>query len=312
MIGEFLLPALNIAVQEIAWRTLPGGWRPPNRSEMEKRVIQDRLGRRSRFRRMPSGKRLFLTDRDVAILQSLHRYRFLRTTQLVALLQPKSEKRFIERLGDLYHEAGLIDRPAAQWHRFDARYQPIVYELSSKGMSLLENSSELPLRAVTFSVGGRRSPVPQFEHAMMIVDTLVTVELEARDTSSQRFVPVDEILTRMPTRSLDRSAPKHPLAVPTTIRPNLHIPSLTKPMMTHLIPDALYGIEHLIDGEKRYRFYALECEYKSPRRRSTARLSSTALKRSAYDTFIAERGYREAWGIPNLDIRIIDRAAGNR
>ncbi|WP_127520012.1 replication-relaxation family protein [Mesorhizobium sp. Z1-4] len=271
------------------------------------KLAKDSIGRRTRFRRVARGKRLFFTERDLAILQLLHRYRYLRATQLASLLQPQSQNRFIERLGDLYHEAGLINRPTAQWRRFDARYQPIVYELSSKGLALLYSQGEPPPRAVTFSVGAKVSPAPQFEHAMMIVDALVEAELETRKAPGQRFVPVDEILERLPARSADRGAPRHPLAAPVTIRPNPHMPSATKPMATHLIPDALYGIEHLIDGEKRYRFYALECEFKNPHRRSTTRLSSTALKRAAYEAFIAERGFRKAWGIPNLEVRVIKR-----
>ena len=274
---------------------------------MQQPTAREHISRRSRFRRLPRGKRLLLTARDHAILHLLHRYRYLRATQLVALLRPKSAKRFIERLGDLYHEAGLVDRPSAQWRRFDARYQPIVYELTKKGLALLEWQGTWPSRAVTFSVGATVSAAPQFEHAMMIVDALVGAELETRKAPGQRFVPVDEILKRMPARSADRGAPRHPLAAPVTIRPNPHMPSATKSMATHLIPDALYGIEHLIDGEKRYRFYALECEFKNPHRRSTTHLSSTALKRAAYEEFIAERGFRKAWGIPNLEVRVIKR-----
>ena len=271
------------------------------------KLAKDSIGRRTRFRRVARGKRLFFTERDLAILQLLYRYRYLRAAQLASLLQPKSQKRFIERLGDLYHETGLINRPTAQWRRFDARYQPIVYELSSKALALLDSQGEPPPRAVTFSIGGRHNPAPQFEHAMMIVDALVEAQLETRKAPGQRFVPVDEILERMPARSAERGAPRHPLAAPVTIRPNPHMPSATKTMATHLIPDGLYGIEHLIDGEKRYRFYALECESKNPHRRSTTRLSSTALKRAAYEAFIAERGFRKAWGIPNLEVRVIKR-----
>ena len=255
---------------------------------------------------MPVGKHFFLTDRDLDILRALYRYRYLRATQLVALLKPKSEKRFIERLGDLYHEAGLVDRPTAQWRRFDARYQPIVYELSRKGLRLLQADGELPPRSVTFSFGGRQTAAPQFDHAMMIVDALVGVELEVRDIPGKRFVPVDEILARMPARESIANMPKHPLAAPVTIQPNPHLPFLRRPVSTHLIPDALYGIEYVIDAERRYRFYALECELRSPRRRSSNRLSSTALKHAAYNALIEERRYRDIWGIPNLQLQIFE------
>jgi hypothetical protein len=124
---------------------------------------------------------------------------------------------------------------------------------------------------------------------MMIVDALAAVELETMRTYAQRFVPVDEILARAPERT--RKA-KQPLAIPVTIQPNKHLPGLTSAIQTHVVPDALYGIEYLIDGEKRYRFFALECENTSPKRRSTAKLSSLALKRAAYDAVIQARAYR--------------------
>lgn len=111
----------------------------------------------------------------------------------------------------------------------------------------------------------------------MIVDALAAVELETMRTPGQRFVPVDEILARAPERT--RKA-KQPL--PVTIHPNKHLPGLASVVSTHVVPDALYGIEYLIDGEKRYRFFAFECESRSPKRRTTAKLSSLALKRASY------------------------------
>lgn len=270
-------------------------------------MSRDAIGRRSRFHRTPTGKAIFLTDRDSAILRLLYRYRYLRAPQLVAFLQPRSEKRFIERLGDLYHEAGLIDRPVSQWRRFDARYLPLVYELSAKGFRYLETIGPLPDRATTFARKDRSGATPQFEHAMMIVDALVAVELETISTEGRRFVPVDEILRRAPEET--RRA-KKPLAVPVTIRPNKHLPAVKVPITTEVVPDALYGIEHLIDGEKRYRFYALECERHSPRSRSAVKLSSTALKRAAYEALTSSSGFRAIWGIPNLELRLERQAVG--
>ena len=264
---------------------------------------KDGMGRRSRFARSPTGKQIFLTDRDTAILRWLYRYRYLRATRLAAFIQPKSEKRFIERLGDLYHETGLVDRPPAQWRRFDARYQPIIYELSAKGMHYLAGQGELPDRAVTFAKDGQHGAAPHFDHAMMIVDALVAVELATRKETSQRFVPVDEILARMPAATTKTA--KHPLAISVTIKPNGHLPAVKTPFTTHLVPDALFGIEHVINGEKLYRFYALECENRSPQSRYTAKLSSLALKQAAYEALIQSRRYREVWRIPCLELRVV-------
>lgn len=274
---------------------------------MAKGKAKDGMGRRSRFRRTPIGKRIFLTDRDFEILSWLYRYRYLRATHLTALLQPRSDKRFVERLGDLYHETGLIDRPAAQWRRFDARYQPIIYELSAKGLRYLSDRIDLPHRAVTFARGDRRGATPQFDHAMMIVDALVEVEAETKGCEKKRFVPVDEILARRPSEAI--STAKHPLAVPVTIRPSTHLPALKARISTCVIPDALYGIEYLVGGEKLYRFYALECENQSPQNRRTGMLSSLASKQAAYEALLRLRAYKSVWGIPCLELRIVKAGA---
>lgn len=258
--------------------------------------------RRSRFKRCPTGKHIQLTARDMAIFWWLHRYRFLRSTQLLAILLPKSPKRLIERLGDLYHETGLLERPKAQWRRFDARYCPVAYELSGKGIKYLSTYGDWPLRAVTFAVKQRGGVTPQFEHAMLIVRSLLKVELETRKDAKQRFVPVDEILSRLPETT---NAAKQPLKIPVTIQSSSKLPRLQSPLKTHLIPDGLYGIEYLIEGKKKYRFYALECERSSPAWRSDPAKSSTALKQAAYDALLKCQAFKQQWGIPNLQLHLI-------
>lgn len=264
----------------------------------------DTLGRRSRFRRTCTGKRLVLTDRDIRILQLLYRYRYLRQPQLTTFLKPKSEKRFIERLGDLFHETGLINRPKRQWQQFDARFTPMIYELSSKGRTYLEDHELLSLRATTLSRKHSPSGSPQFQHAMMIIDVLVSTELSLVEYDDKRFVCVDEILARAPAEIRNAS---NPLSVPVTIEPCSSFPEIKNPWNTHIIPDGLYGIEYLIDGKKRYRFWALECENTSPKKRGTIRNSSLVRKQAAYDALIKSQGYRNHWGIPNLKLQVCTR-----
>ena len=261
----------------------------------------DALGRRSRFRRVRTGKRFTLGARDTEILRWLFRYRYLTRDHLLALVQPKSGKRFVERLGDLFHEAGLINRPAVQHSHFDVRCTPLLYEISDTGIAHLEAINALPHRAVTFSRRRPRASNPQFLHTLLIIDTLVGIELATMREPDQRFVPIDEILARAPAAT--RNAP-NPLRVPVTIYPNREHPIIHARFDTHLIPDALYGIEYLIDGEKRYRFFALECERTSPASRSTEKASSTALKHAAYDALIRSQAYKRYWGIPNLKLHL--------
>ncbi|MEL6503578.1 MAG: hypothetical protein AAFQ10_03890 [Pseudomonadota bacterium] len=262
----------------------------------------DTLGRRSRFKRTPKQKHIVLGDRDIEILQYLYRYRYLRQAHLIAFLKPKSEKRFIERLGDLFHETGLINRPPVQWHQCDARSTPLIHEISKSGIALLQDADALPHRVTTLSRRSYRGRSPQFEHAMLIVDTLVETEMQTNAAVNQRFVPVDEILARAPEHTRDQP---NPLRVPVTIRPCREFPMVRHVMDTHLIPDALYGIEHIVEDEKRYRFYSLECERTSPYWRADPCYSSTARKHLAYRTYIQERGFKRDWGIPNLELRVV-------
>ncbi|WP_457936140.1 replication-relaxation family protein [Mesorhizobium sp. 10J20-29] len=266
---------------------------------------RDSLGRRSRFARSPAGKRLMLGKRDVEIMRWLYRYRYLRQTHLQALLNPVSPKRLVERLGDLFHETGLINRPTFQAGSFDLRASPTLYEITASGIEWLSTQNSLPHRAVTFSHRSRRSYSPQILHTMMIIEALLAIERTTLKTRGQRFVPVDEVLERAPAST--RLA-RNPLAVPVILESGSKKSPVRKRRQTMLIPDALYGIEYLIDGEKRYRFWALECERTSPAWRSSVDASSTSRKRAAYDALIAVHAYRTQWGIPNLKLHLI--AAG--
>lgn len=264
--------------------------------------LHDSLGRRSRFTRIPGRKRLVLGPRDTVILRWLYRYRFLRQNHLLSLIQPRSEKRFIERLGDLFHETGYLSRPFALPQRFDARTTPMLYEISPAGTAYLEALDAVPPRAVTFSRRSRGSYSPQHLHTMMIIDELLGVELTARKTAGQRFVPVDEILTRAPEKT--RKLP-NPLSIPVTIVPSPKHPIVRTRIDTHVIPDALYGIETETEHGKQYEFWALECERTSPASRSAANASSTALKAAAYDALIGSEVFRTHWGLPSLKVRFV-------
>lgn len=252
--------------------------------------------------RMRTGKRLVLGQRDLEILQWLYRYRYLRQTHLQALLQPVSPKRFTERLGNLFHETGLINRPALQLTQFDARSSPMLYEITPSGIDCLASHDALPHRAVTFSRRSSRSYSPQLLHTMMIIETLLAIECAAMKEQGQRFVPVDETLARAPQST---QSARNPLAIPVTLEPNAQHSIVRKCVETTLIPDALYGIEYDADGEKRYRFWALECERTSPASRSRTDASSTALKDATYDALIASQTYRSHWGIPNLKLHLV-------
>src|SRR5229473_8627 len=134
----------------------------------------DALERRLRYHRKRTGKRITPSPRDLAIFTLLYRYRYLRSTFIHAFVGG-NEKRLIERLGDLFHE-GYLNRPRQQWQAFNARYTPAVYELDELGEAVIRASGDEPHRADLVS-RGRMGAQRQFAHALMICDTLASIEL---------------------------------------------------------------------------------------------------------------------------------------
>ena len=172
---------------------------------MEKRT------RRSRMRRIPTGKRIELTARDLEIFKLLERYRYLRSTFIHAFVGGASETRFKERLGHLYHEGGYLDRPQQQWQFANSRYMPVVYENTDAARQVLRHcgllDDGLGLALVRNGTGANR----QFAHTLMICEILASIELGVRADPNLRFISWQEILAKAPEST--RNSP-HPFRIP--------------------------------------------------------------------------------------------------
>lgn len=258
-------------------------------------AVPAKLKRRSRMSRRASDKRIELTPRDLEIFRLLARYRYLRSTYIHALVGGKSQKRLIEQLGHLYHEGGYLDRPAQQWQAINARYMPVVYELGEAGSRALEaaGSSEA---GSSLELKAHHREHRQFNHELMICEILGSIELGTRADAALRFIPSHEVLAKAPetTRRL-----ANPFAVPISVSHKIgdKIHSWDKP----LVPDALFGIEYATEGQKRYRFFALEADRNSePIMRATLQQSSFARKIVQYREVIAQTIHKTYWGLPNL------------
>ena len=258
----------------------------------------DSLNRRSRLKRQPSGKRLIIKQRDLDILALLYRYRMLSSKDLVAHIQPKSEKRFTERLGQLFHDGGLVDRPSGQWERAKAAYAHIVYALSAKGKKLLQEHNHLSPQAVVYAEQSNGGVRKQFMHTLKISQTISEAEVKTLSEPHQRFVPLDEIRQRQ----LAKGKP-FKLEFPVTIPISEHNPHTI--IRTTIKPDGLYGIEYEETGQKLYRFFAVEVELKSPKTRRHLKQSSTLKKKLVYDAASKSGSYKMALGVPNLSLRLM-------
>ena len=104
--------------------------------------------RLSRFKRSAAVVPIRLTERDREIIRLVHRHRFLRSTQIMALIGGSSQQ-LLRRLKLLYHH-GFLDRPRAQldyYHQGGSRH--IVYGLGNKGRALLQKEPGVGFRELS-------------------------------------------------------------------------------------------------------------------------------------------------------------------
>jgi hypothetical protein len=252
------------------------------------------------MKRQKSGKRIQLTKRDLEIMRLLSRYRYLRSTHLHALAGGKSHKRFVERLGDLYHECAFIDRPEPQWRAINARYMPTVYELDKAGKQMLEQYGVDPDIDAVITSKYQREIARQFPHELMICDILASIEIGTRADPTLRFISWPEILARPKMPEATRNA-LIPLSVDVSITYAPPRSGKSYSFNRPLAPDALFGLEYGAGGKKQYRFFALEADRNTePIVRNNPYQSSYFRKILQYREVIRRSAYKARWGIPNL------------
>lgn len=134
-----------------------------------------------------------LTERDRDIIRIVHRYRFLRSNQIVDLLSNGSQQ-ILRRLQLLYHH-GYLERPRAQIDYYhNGGSKPIVYGLGNKGAFLLRREYGILLRHLRWSEKNRSVHRIFLEHALFVSDVMVAIELACRKNGKVRLVTEKELL----------------------------------------------------------------------------------------------------------------------
>lgn len=260
----------------------------------------DTLNRRLRFHRKRSGRAITPTERDVEIFRLLQRHRYLRSTFIHAFLGG-NQKRVVERLGDLFHE-GYLNRPPQQWQAFNARYAPAIYELDDRAERFLRDNGYEREKLSDLVARGRMGANRELAHALMIVDTLASVELGIRHHPDIRFISWQEILAKAPQTT--RRA-KNPFSIPVSLSHTFPRTSVTHTAAFGIVPDALFGLEYTADGRKLCRFFALEAERSNRVYCSNLHQTSWLKKVLAYRHITADQTYHSHLGLPNLMVIVV-------
>lgn len=133
-----------------------------------------------------------LTERDREIIRLVHRHRFLRSPQIVALVNDSSQQ-LLRRLQLLYHH-GYLERPRSQidyYHKGGSRH--MVYGLGSKSVSFLKQELGVAFRDIRWGEKNRSVRRIFLEHALLVSDVMVAVELACRESGRIRLVYGEEL-----------------------------------------------------------------------------------------------------------------------
>ena len=148
--------------------------------------------RHPRFRRAEKFASMDLTERDAQILRAVNRHRFLRSRQIADLVGG-SRQQVLRRLQRLYHH-GYLERPRCQ---LDYYQQPgsrsITYGLASRGAAHLRRVDDIPFSRLDWTSRNRAIKRLFLEHALMVSDIMVALEIACRKRGDVRLLIEHEI-----------------------------------------------------------------------------------------------------------------------
>jgi hypothetical protein len=157
------------------------------------------FSRLPRFKRVPIIAPMQLTERDREIIRFVYRHRFLRSPQIIALAGGSSQQ-VLRRLQLLYHY-GYLERPHAQIDYFRrGGSHHMVYGLGNKGASLLKQELSVASQQLSWSENNRSLGRTFLEHALLVSDVMVGLELACRKNGQIRLLTEEALLVNGKTR----------------------------------------------------------------------------------------------------------------
>ncbi|HWB02944.1 MAG TPA: replication-relaxation family protein [Verrucomicrobiales bacterium] len=248
-----------------------------------------------RFRR--DGARippLHLTPRDLEILRRVGEHRFLRSSHIRRLVGG-SPQRVLRRLQLLYHH-GCLERPRAQIEYYGGIGKEIVYGLARKGAALLRGQAEARPR-LPIGGAGKGTGRVFLDHALMLADILVAIELACRNRPGVRF--------------LSRESVPLPTSVSHSREPFHWFVNLSTRHRIGVIPDAVFGLEYAnADGLTETAWFMVEADRSTmPVLRQSLDQSSYFRKLLAYEATWTQRIHRTRLGLPRFRVLSVTTSA---
>jgi hypothetical protein len=229
---------------------------------------------------------LQIKERDLKIIRLVHAHRFLRSSHILSLIAG-SRQNISRRLQCLYHH-GYLERPRAQidyYHRGGSRR--IVYGLGNKGASLLKQQT----RGIRWGEKNRAVGRQYLEHAVLVSDVMVAIELACRKTQRVRLFTREEF-------------PK----IPKSTRWSVTIGTNVK---LGVIPDQMFGLEITREtGQMERAYFFLEADRGTmPVIRKNLNQTSLYRKLLAYEATWSQDLHRSLFGIHRFRVLTVTKSA---
>jgi len=250
----------------------------------------------SRFKRSSTVRPIQLTARDRQIIRFVHRHRFLRSSHIVALIGGSAQQ-VLRRLQLLYHH-GYLERPRAQIDYFQrGGSHCMVYGIGNKGAALLKQESTIPFHQLNWSAKNRSVGRIFIEHALLVSDIMVKIELACRDNGRIRLLSGDELTL--------------PTAISRQRQPFKWNVTVSNGVKVGIIPDRVFALEYSNqDGHHDCAFFFLEAD------RGTMpvirrRLSQTSFFRKllAYESTWSQSIHRTRFGFHRFRVLTVTTSA---
>lgn len=206
---------------------------------------------RDRLSRKPRKFYGRLEEVSINVLKTLNDFEYLRSTFLYAFCGESIGRGTFQNKLTYLFDIGLLERPSQQRKQERFRSAPLVYRLSKEGRNYLKDRG-----IEVFQTALKEGPLP---HNLLACEVMANIKLAVDKTPGLRFIFKHEILARAPqsTRATD-----NPFAIPVTISWK------GERVKTHYVADGWFGIEYtLANGQKAYRFFAVEVNNYSDVRR---------------------------------------------
>lgn len=200
--------------------------------------------RTPRFKRVAKGK-ISLNNRDIEIIKHVHRYRFLTSKHITALING-NDQAIIRRLGLLYH-AGYLDRPREQIREMFYGSNPMIYALGNKGADLLADMYATARAKIDWTTKNKEVGSVFLEHSLMVANFMVCLEVACQSKGIKLIRP-EEVLEEMPAREVKSGS-----LFGWNVAVKRQAGGRTKEIKIGVIPDSVFGLEFK-NGDAAYFF----------------------------------------------------------